>query len=951
MKKKTYCFLSLALLATVLLASNNVLLASGASSIGVEGTLVLDSTAQDPLQFGVLYSGFDRYDVQVTSTGSGQFDLMNSDMLAMDVIASAEDNPLVDYPLTFSADLDGVSSPFDPRAGTKWIAGYNSTSTFNTAEVTLVQERIVLNPGEKKIVDTGSVVDFFTMELHLEAHTAYLLIADDPYYVLFNDFYLMSPRGIQLTYVGPSGMGGSPIQQYLLFVTKEAGMYTCTSRPSSPTGAYATVELLEIPEVPLTPGEGLTTGDDLLGTVDDAEAKSFTSYCFTMDVNQGDSFESWYDNYIASLPYPASVDAYYAQPYMNNRYYLSSYTSMRDFAWFTGKFMIIAIESDWHNLISHQVRMEKAPCLVAPVGTTKTHEVRRDMYQAIKITTTKDSIIRINSTDPPVKAVPSIVSLYRGFSNGPMVDYPEYVDLSSGDWIDRVYFMPKGNYYLHLDNQYTGQESYVTLTVTDYSSQVVGTPHVPWNPIYDNRITDDWDIFNSTTDFGSYHYTFMDSGTGAGDKVSRAFKFRVDDIAYLDLQLEILIGQNPTMNDGHDASGGIQYWIYGPNGFYPQSLASRLCYWDSTILSFNNLSPSSGRSLNSSSILEFSQKGDYYLVVSLTNWLNVSSGQPDPNPVKLSVRFTNHMVRVRKINYEIDSSPSVHAYGPPPTDDGYSWPKYLDFSSYNNNTGYDLQLKDFNGDKYNWGILLKVKGKALRVTQLIIEFLNASDLEDGSGPMLSNPAGVNVIYPENFWNLDNPEFINDYLDFNGAGTNYREGQFIDNGLSGYVSLEFGVYRDEFLLWINPNEVSGPEDFHQSILIQLHQYATPSLIGGKASSVDVEMPEDDGAGLSPEEKMAVSIVIPLVAGVAVAVLGFYLVDMKKAKKKPKKIPAQKQPEKTIKEGTGKSKSTAKYEEPPAEEKVEEKPATKKPAKSTAKKTTKSTSKKATTSKKS
>ncbi|MBD3185598.1 hypothetical protein GF325_02120 [Candidatus Bathyarchaeota archaeon] len=800
------------------------------------GKLSVEISQDDPVSFGALNVRSDLHNLEISGNAPGYHALINEDFTFLDAIPSTHQDPILNYPARFGTRIEGFD-PRQPSSSVRWVMSTNSTyintpgfgieDNFGSYQYRLVDSRITVNPGNKKLVDINHSLSVFNVISHLEAHYAYLFMITQ----ISGNFVtslpggnptIIGPQGYTLQVAGDYNIPGTNIYYYV-FVPKYSGRHLIAFRNTFSPGVSAYFEMKKIPRKGLTSGQLHIGGDDPLSSIDPGKKFSYYSFSHSISSREGYSYE------ISSIG--GSVRQLIAYP--NEQVYsVTTDPSDHRISNGNGKVLMIAIEEIWQDVVTHYARFDKDEMLNQKIGTTKIHQVKAFEYAHLKITTSKDMVIRINASTLTIGST-SIEGLYRitpdhGVSWLPYIATGFYTSSH-----DLAYFCPKGTYIMSLDNHLTSYNVLINMSITELKGAIYGEKLQPWEGVYNSSGSNDWEPIDQSL----YNtYEFENVLDDHGSLVPRVFRFTVEEFTYMRLHSEIEISENPFLNSSNTSAISIYYCIMGPNNFYPNKKYLYNYGDDGATLTFSNASSASARQFETN-LFTFFVPGEYCIFAAPYELADLTWSEYLNDSLVLSMRLEDCGSRIYRDTINLGSAePEFHAGGPGGTDDGFDLGNDgLNFSeSFNDISDYSHQYTNHNDDMHEYGMLLRVKnGKQYGWTQLVAMFENCQDLEESPVPntLYDYGGGINFIFPDPNWKINGPVGPYNYVPFVSTGSNYMRGQFIDNGNNGYYSVEFGAFERDFYIYFNPDGDGSSDDFNMTIGIELAQYDTPVVNSG------------------------------------------------------------------------------------------------------------------------
>ncbi|MHA1791931.1 MAG: hypothetical protein ACTSVI_04750 [Promethearchaeota archaeon] len=839
--------------------------------------LSISNTPDDPFQIGAIRLQNTAKNILVRSDQTGRF-------YTFDYKFSEQSNQQVtnvdNYPLVLNSIQDGTD-PSNPFSLVNWVGVANNTNETGKYDFSLANIEETVNPGEEKVITANNTLSTLIIKSNLEAEKNYIMIFNN----IAGNFLgatmginIMDPKGLECSFSGPYNLGAN--MMYLIISARQSGQHAIYfSYNVGGTYTVVKVELKEIPNKPLTAGQYMVFGDDVRGSISQAMEKKFTYTSFSLGVSTGDvikyvlSITASYNNPRIFVAYPTPVNNMII-PYGKINSLINNGQIMQS----SGKITIISIEESWiYNLIEYKVMIDKYQVKSQGVSEVKSYSVQPFSMQPVKIHIGKETILRINVTESPNVSAVKIDGLFKKCKQDvPFLMMFDAVGLdvsaSTFDDYDKFFLVPPGDYILLINNIVNTDIGKISVETRVYDDNVDNNFLTTWEDTY-NLTSNSWIGFDDDKDF--QHVTFQDAGKNTGAKVARAFKFSTDKIDFIKLRFQLRLENNSAFNTIDSWSGKLKFVLIGQNGHFTSEKFSQLIKEDTDTWTFNNGTISTARTYESTSFLTLLSPGNYYLFVTLDNWENQSGTNDFFNgSVVLSMRvmdFNNHFFWTE---YEISSRPTYHAYAY--ASNSFRTKKFLNFSAvYNNESYYDLTLQNLNGRRYDFGVMYRVKrAKPYAWTQLLAYYKNCVDLGDNTNTPAINEAttsGISIIY-DGFWSSTGMVYYNHKISFQNGG---YKGQSNVTNTTGTYSMEFGVYSNEFYLWINPEEYTvGDADLNETLSIELTQYDTP-MIDLKSSA---------SFYISSETLMTVTII----ASASIAVVIVLVILYKKGKLKVRKF---------------------------------------------------------------
>src|SRR5271157_774330 len=803
------------------------------------GALNLTTSSSDTFKVGAIAAINDVYNVQARSDTTGRFTIVDSygnQVSTLDVANAAN------YPGSLGT-INGLN-PWNPTTYARWLMVYNDSANFGTYNVTFEQMRETLSDGDQKTITVNNTLSVLNLELSLAADTAYILM-------ITNLVGTFNSRIASVTTLDPNGNSfpvstlkqiGTSTVYYYVFVAKVDGTHLFSIALQTPADTEAQLELHSIPNTDVSPNSMQTYGDDPFGTPDQYLHRSFDYKAFSLDVSCGDI-------YAYTLSQQTAISDMFVAIPGSTAYTLTNPATnpigrSSDMAYASGKVMLIAIEVGWQttNLQTYRILFEQQSSQGISIPQDATNLfIDAYSYSSLSFSVPSTMLLRIKITQPTTSPAVTISNLQMKIRGSFLMalDNNFYNDVTNGtETADRIYFLFSGDYYLRISNFGGNRQAQVTIQTMKYDNPVTENFFTPWLGNYNATGNSNWGIFNPATSF--QNFTFPDLGKNTGAKQPEVFKFSLTDTTFVQFKFQIRYDANPDFNTPDTWKGNLDFNLIGPNGYYSEYPGIRNYASGGTSFTGLTVHASLHSTMENSSIWTLFP-GDYYLIVDLDKWMDVTATPhvAHTGSIILSMAMLNYKNHVLFLNYPITSNPMFHSYTN--LANTFRSKKYLDFGvNFNAPAAFTSRVMNFNSRQYDFGIIYKVSNAgAYNWTQLIAYFNNANSL---SGSTAGLPAeaynnGISVIY-NGTWSPANSLFYNQQIQWQnliGNPTPYLD-QTRDLGITGEYALEFGVFAQSFWLWINPSRTGTlAQDINQTICTELTQYNTPILTVGLVSN--------------------------------------------------------------------------------------------------------------------
>lgn len=836
MQRQQYTWIGLAAIIAAILASSCTGLATGAYKVA-DSKMTLRSTTSKPLQWGLVRTVDEPYNIQAYGTGAGGYMQLagGGGYTLTTTTATATESP---------KRLDSTTTnsfSYNPENQATWIGLYNTTSTRLNATIGLERMEETIGVGGKATIDVNNTLTVLVLHANLQGDTPYILFYKNVIGTFNTRISTITCHGPDRNAVTVSPQGTYGAYYYRVFVPKASGVHKLSFTLTVETAkTVAEFELKAIPVTALTPNAWQTWGDDpLTVTADEISRKRFSFQAFAMDVAAGDMYTYLFQQAAAGARIYRALPGTTSYTFTSHAF-AATLGRAGGIALANGRVMIIAIEETFNQAVQYGTLFEReAPVALATNASTPV-TIAPYAYKIARIALGGTSLLRlfVNKSQPgpdvavsnPYTKVGTMLVALTG---------NQYINVNNAsntnNRFDGILLADAGEYYVMIDNLANGIESKLAI-MTEIRTNPVREGLTAWQDTY-NSTLNSYIAFNDASDF--QFVSFADLGKGTGAKVPLVYKVSVSSPSFLRFRFQIDLGRNPQLNTGDSWMGYFDMDLVGPHGFYPGRpfLTDWLPGGWTNTFAFTNVTAAATRQFQTSHVT-LHQPGEYYLVLAWQGFVNNTGGanRGFNSPISLSVRIQNYSHHLLWDEYRLTGAqPVYNAYGY--AAGTYQSRNYLNFSSaYTTPASYAWKRDStFNGRRYNWGLMLKItNATAFRWTQLLVRFNNTYDLSTPSpGPAEAHTTGISLIYPA-FWGPGGIAMYNHKVSW---VTSFR-GQAIDSGIHGHYALEFGAYASEFYLWINSEVASTDMDFTQTLAVEIRQYETPTVSAGVVAGLDL-----------------------------------------------------------------------------------------------------------------